>query len=107
MKKLSILALSLLAGTVCAAAQSVPVEDQRNTEPQQVKVTYSPSSKATMPKAAAKGAAPASIVGKNYVTTYGSFINYGERAGSIMVQAAGDSVLLKRHRHGIRPQGQI
>lgn len=48
-----------------------------------------------MPKAAAKGAAPASIVGKNYVTTYGSFINYGERAGSIMVQAAGDSVLLK------------
>ncbi len=60
-----------------------------------------------MPKAAAKGAAPASIVGKNYVTTYGSFINYGERAGSIMVQAAGDSVLLKRHRHGIRPQGQI
>ena len=102
MKKLSILALSLLAGTVCAAAQSVPVEDQRITEPQQVKVTYSPSSKATMPKAAAKGAAPASIVGKN-----GSFINYGERAGSIMVQAAGDSVLLKRHRHGIRPQGQI
>ena len=97
MKKLSILALSLLAGTVCAAAQSVPVEDQRITEPQQVKVTYSPSSKATMPKAAAKGAAPASIVGKNYVTTY----------GSIMVQAAGDSVLLKRHRHGIRPQGQI
>lgn len=44
MKKLSILALSLLAGTVCAAAQSVPVEDQRITEPQQVKVTYSPSS---------------------------------------------------------------
>lgn len=96
MKNLSVLTGVVLAASLGASAQIPCIPAMEEFEPQQVAVTYTPGVKSGMPRRLAPGqAAPASIAGKNFVTYYGSFTNYGQRAGSIMVEADGDSVLLK------------
>lgn len=96
MKKLSFLTGVVLVAGLGSSAQAPCIPALEEFEPQEVDVTYAPNAQASVPQRLATGkAAPASIAGKNYVTYYGSFTNYGQRAGSIMVEAAGDSVLLK------------
>lgn len=107
MKKLSILSTVLLAAGLGASAQIPCIPATEDFQPQQVNITYAPGAKASMPQRVAPGkAAPASIAGKNFVTYYGSFTSQGSCAGSIMIEAAGDSVLLKGIASGYDLKGK-
>ena len=65
-------------------------------EPQAAVIGYKPSAKPAAARGVRRGAAPATLAGKKYVSYFGSFSNYGNRAGSMTVEQAGaDSLLLK------------
>lgn len=95
MNKFSILAgLVLGAGSLATAQVSLPPVRQHDA--QKACAVYDSSARATAGRTAPRSAAPASIVGKRFVTFFRSFSNYGNAAGWIVVEsAAGDSVLLR------------
>lgn len=78
------------------SAQAQELLPMPERQPQKATAVYAPAAKPTAAMPAPRGAAPASIVGKKYVTFYQGFTNYGSAAAWIVVeQADNDSVLLK------------
>ena len=96
MKKISFLAgLFLIAGTITTSAQ-VELLPMPTPMAQPATAVYTPNAAPSRTRTAPRGAAPASLVGKKYVSFYGSFSNYGQRCGGMIIQQAGtDSLLLK------------
>lgn len=92
-KTLLFVAAALTAGTMMA--QTV-VGLESKTKVHKTDITeYTGPARAEL-RTASEGDAPASIIGKSYVTYFGSFTNYVSCAGNFTVeQATGDTVVLK------------
>lgn len=100
-------AAALMALSVPSAqAQEIEILPMPQREVQYATVQQAPSAAPTATAAAKAGTAPASIVGKKFVTFYDGFTNYGEAAGWFSVEAAGDSVNLVNIADGYSLKGK-
>lgn len=98
MNKISILSAILAVSGLTGARAESPAEvlPAPVFEPQAAVIGYHASAKPAAVRGVPRGAAPATLAGKKYITYFGSFTNYGNRAGSMRVEQAGaDSLLLR------------
>lgn len=107
MKKFYFSAAALMALSVPSAqAQEIELLPMQEREVQYATAQQAPSAAPTATAVAKAGTAPASIVGKKFVTFFDSFTNYGEAAGWFSVEAAGDSVNLVNVADGYSLKGK-
>lgn len=87
--------LFIISGILATNAQ-VELLPIPTPEAHRATAVYTPNAVPSQSRKAPRGAAPASLVGKKYVSFYGSFTNYGQRCGGVIIQQSGtDSLLLK------------